>query len=215
MRVERGCRGGRSASECCRLYRQLGPARGFTLTDQDGSNLVPRSAKVWLTRKRSAPRKGPEESNVTGQRKKQSKAKQNKTRQQNQTPGARGSLLRTPLHPLRLHLVHLHRFLLLVPAIPVLLNRGNRSSNVGTPQKSRAPPGCTSRPPVGRRRATSASPSWLPLWPSPTARPAGLSTYNRLNRWLNTEIVFRVAPPAVVVRSVIRALEVHAGESMP
>jgi len=36
-----------------------------------------------------------------------------------------------------------------------------------------------------------------------------------LSRLVSTTIVLRVAPPAVVVRSVIRALQVHAHEGMP
>ena len=68
--------------------------------------------------------------------------------------------------------------------IPPLSASGPASPPPGEPLAPRRcagspkSPGCTSHPPVGPRHATSVSPSWRPPCASPTARPAGPSTWN-------------------------------------
>jgi len=79
-----------------------------------GSNLVPPSAKNLFTKEMERTKERTKESNVTGQRKVQRKP----------MSGARGSLLRTLLRPIRLRLARLHHFLLLAPASPISLHRG-------------------------------------------------------------------------------------------
>jgi len=85
--------------------------------------------------------------------------------------------------------------------------------------RSLRPPGCTYHPPAGRPRATSASLLRLLLDPRPhrcqLSFPLVPVLEEVVSRLMSTTIVFRVAPPAVVVRSVIRALQVHAREGMP
>jgi len=74
-------------------------------------------------------------------------------------------------------------------------------------------------PPVGRPRATSASLLRHLLGPCPhrglLVFPLVAVLGNVVSRLVSTTIVLRVAQPAVVIRSVIRTLQVHAREGIP
>jgi len=77
--------------------------------------------------------------------------------------------------------------------------------------RSLEPPGGTYHPPIGRPRATSASPSSF-LDPRPHHSLLVLllvAVLEQASRLASTTTVFWVAPPAVVVRPVLRAFQVH------
>jgi len=133
----------------------------------------------------------------------------------NPIPGARASLLRLLLHSVRSR--PLRSILSCFPGIrlrsltaPVFLLRWSRPPSIA---RSLRPPDCTYHPP--------AAPLLLPflrLLLGPRLHrgllvfPLVASLEQVVYRFVSTTIVFRVAPPAVVVWSVLRPLQVHARE---
>src|SRR5258705_6102687 len=133
-------------------------------------------------------------------------------------PGARGSLLRGLLL-LAHHSRRRHRPLLLFIAVPISLHRRRRSPDVGGPQKVKH---CWAAPLI--RQEVTHAPLLLPplrclLDPHPQFGLLVLPPVTVLKqvfpRLVSPTVILRVAPPAVVVRSVVGALQVHTREGMP
>jgi len=112
-----------------------------------------------------------------------------------------------------------YRPLLLFTAVPISLHQRRRSPDVGGPQKVKH---CWAAPLI--RQEVTHAPLLLPplrclLGPRPKfgllVLPPGTVLEQVVSRLLSTTNVLRVAPPAVVIRSVVPALEVHAREGMP
>ena len=129
-------------------------------------------------------------------------------------PGARGSLppgflLLLSHHPRRCH----RPFLLFLVAIPILFHWRRRPSHVSRSQEvehRRAAPLIRQEVP---HTPLPLPPSRLLLDPCPQlgllVLPPRAALEEVVPRLRSTTYVIRVAPPAVVVRSVVRALQVH------
>jgi len=132
-------------------------------------------------------------------------------------PGARGSLFHGLLH--LVHHLRRRHLLLLFLAVLILLHWRRRSHDIGGPQEA----GHCWAAPLTRQKATHTPLLPPPLRrlpdPSPQLGPLVLPPATVLEqvapRLMSPTIALRVAPPAVVVRSVVRALQVHTREGMP